>query len=64
MDKQLKKKRGRPKGSLSDNPANKSLAGVRVTLSQYEAYKAASERTGQTFSAWVRSALDKVAKKA
>lgn len=62
MDKQIKKIRGRPKGSTSDNPANKSLAGVRVTDKQLDAYKRAAEASGVNFSQWVRETLDKTTK--
>lgn len=58
MDKLKKKKRGRPLGSTVENTANKQLPRVRVTEDQLKAYKAASEREGKTFSAWVRGKLD------
>jgi hypothetical protein len=56
----LKKRMGRPP---VDNPRDKRLPVVQITEDQLIIYKAASERTGQTFSAWVRSALDKAAKR-
>ena len=61
MSEVIKKKRGRPKGSISENTANKTLPRVRVTEDHLKAYKAAAERSGLTFSAWVRKNLDKAA---
>ncbi len=59
MNAEQKNKRGRPKGYRVDEPANKTLAGVRLTKTQLEAYKAAAKRSGKTFSSWVRDLLDK-----
>jgi len=56
-----KKKRGRPVGYRSKNPANQTLP-VKVTEDQLETYKSAAERSGKTFSAWVRDVLDKASK--
>ncbi len=57
MDKQNKPKSvGRPKAS---NPASVTIPRVRVTPDKLEAYKAAAERSGQTFSAWAREWLNK-----
>ena len=55
------KKRGRPKGSVSNNPMVR-MPDMKVKKEQLEAYKAASEREEMTFSAWVRSNLDKASK--
>jgi len=55
MKKIAKKKRGRPK---SDNPMVR-MPDMLVKDEQLKAYKAASNREGKTFSAWVRDALDK-----
>lgn len=59
MNEKTKKKRGRPAGYKVENPQNKTIPKVRVTETQLTAYKAASERSGKTFSAWVRDVLDK-----
>jgi len=56
-----KRKRGRPKGYKAENPHSERLA-VNVTSNQMDSYKAASEREGKTFSAWVREWLDKASK--
>jgi len=56
-----KKKRGRPLGSTSENNADAQMPRIRVMKEQLEAYKAASKRSGQTFSAWVRETLDREA---
>lgn len=63
MDKKETKPRGRPKGSSSENPATKTLAGVRVTADKLNNYKQAASKSGVSFSAWVRNALDKACKK-
>jgi hypothetical protein len=63
MVKQVKKKRGRPKGSVSCNPANKTLSNVRITETQFSDYKKAASTSGESFSAWVRDALDRAAKR-
>ncbi len=55
-----KRKPGRPK---SENPATKKLPMVRVTPDQLENYKEAAEIEGLAFSAWVRTVLDKAAKR-
>lgn len=55
------KKRGRPVGSTSENPMVR-MPGMKVKQEQLEAYRAASEREKRTFSAWVRSVLDKASK--
>ena len=62
MTKEVKKKRGRPVGSTSDNNADAVMPMVRLKHDQLKAYKAASERQGLTFSAWVRENLDKATK--
>ena len=59
MTMEKKTRMGRPK---SDNPATEKLPMIRVTGDQLKAYKAASERQGLTFSAWVRESLDKATK--
>jgi len=58
VNEEKKSKRGRPTGYRAENPHTKRLA-VNVTEAQLDAYKAASKRSGETFSAWVRNALDK-----
>lgn len=58
MENKETKKRGRPVGYRAENPMDKALPKVMVTKDQLKAYKAASEREGKTFSAWVRSVLD------
>ena len=50
------KKMGRPP---TENPASEKLPMVRVTPAQLSRYKAAAAQVGQSFSAWVRNALDK-----
>lgn len=55
----MKKGRGRPKGSTTNKTADAVLPMVRVTTDKLEAYKAAAEHSGLTFSAWVREWLDK-----
>ena len=57
------KKRGRPSGYRAENPMDKPLPKVMATRGQLAAYKAAAEREGVTFSAWVRDTLDKEAQK-
>ena len=59
MTKTAKRKRGRPVGSKSANPANKTLPPIRVTDERLQAYKAASESNGMSLSAWVKGLLDK-----
>lgn len=61
MNEVKKKKMGRPVGTFSSNPANKMLS-VKVTQTQLDTYKVASERDGKTFSAWVRDVLDGASK--
>jgi len=51
-----KKPLGRPK---LDNPASKSLAGVRITPDQLTNYKRKAKKANQKFSEWVRAVLDK-----
>ncbi len=46
-----------------DKPANKSLAGVRVTEEQLKAYKQKAKGEGKTFSEWVREVLDNALKR-
>jgi len=58
MTEDKKRKRGRPKGYRVENPHDKTLPKVRVTGDQLKAYKKASVRENQTFSAWVRDVLD------
>jgi predicted HicB family RNase H-like nuclease len=60
LNPEKKRQRGRPP---LDKPASKSLAGVRVTPEQLGEYQAASERAGRSMSAWVKSTLDKAAKR-
>ncbi len=60
-DKQTRKV-GRPVGYRAENPSNKMLP-VKVTEDQLTTYKAAAEKRGSSFSAWVRDTLDKAAKK-
>jgi len=62
MSDEIKKKRGRPKGSKSEHTADKQLPRIRVTEKQLTSYKQASEREKVTFSAWVRDKLDKASK--
>jgi len=62
MTQSNKKKRGRPVGSKSANPANKTLPPIRVTEERLQAYKAASEGEGKSLSAWVKGLLDKAVK--
>lgn len=62
MNDSVKRKRGRPKGSTSENTANQTLPRVRVTEDQLKSYKQASKREKKNFSAWVREKLDKASK--
>jgi len=55
------KKRGRPKGSVSENPMVR-MPDMKVKKEQLRAYKEAAEREGLNFSAWVRDKLDKASK--
>ena len=50
-----KKRRGRPR---SANPMVR-MPEMMVRPEQLDAYRAASERAGKTFSAWVRDVLDR-----
>jgi len=52
MTDEIKKKRGRPKGSKAEHTAYKQLT----------TYKQASEREDMNFSAWIRNKLDKASK--
>ena len=54
--------RGRPKLTDTSLKRDKRLPVVQVSENELEAYKAASERQGLTFSAWVRENLDKASK--
>lgn len=54
-----KKPRGRPPADIK---ASARLPVVQVTPEKLEIYKSACNRSGKTFSAWVRDALDKTAK--
>lgn len=56
---QSKLRMGRPP---IDNPRDKRLPVVQVSESELKAYKAASEQSGKTFSAWVRGVLDGASK--
>jgi len=59
MNDETKKKRGRPRGSVSDNPASVTIPRVRVTPEQLAAYKQSADQSGKTFSVWIRDVLDK-----
>ncbi len=61
MNERKNKKRGRPIGYKAVDPKNISLP-VKVSETELNAYKAASEREEMTFSAWVRDKLDKASK--
>ncbi len=54
--------RGRPKFENPRDKRDKRLPVVQVSETELNAYKAASERAGITFSAWVRDKLDKASK--
>lgn len=56
---EVKRKPGRP---TIANPASVTIPRVRVTPDQLESYKAAAEKSGKTFSAWVRGTLDRASK--
>lgn len=46
-----------------ENPATRTLGGVRVSERQLQEYKDAAKRKGKSFSEWVRSILDRAADK-
>jgi len=50
-----KRSRGRPP---SDDPAKKTLAGVRVTEAQLEGYRQAARKENKPVAAWVRETLE------
>jgi len=62
MSKIKKRLRGRPRGSTIDNPASKSLSGVRITPDQLTNYKRKAKITKISLSEWVRTILDKACK--
>ena len=59
MSKIKKRPMGRPRGSTIDNPASKSLSGVRITPDQLTNYKRKAKKAKMKFSEWVRAVLDK-----
>lgn len=58
METEIKKRRGRPTGYRSTNPADKTLPKVRVTLDQLDSYKNCADTSGKSLSAWIRDKLD------
>jgi len=58
MSKIKKRLRGRPKGSVSDNPASATFR-VRVTPKQLATYKRKARKAKLKFSEWARAVLDK-----
>ena len=58
-----RKKRGRPKGSVIDNPASEALPRIRVKPGQLESYNKAAQAGEKSLSAWVRDCLDQAAGK-
>lgn len=60
--KKQSKKMGRPVGTKKANPMTSKIL-VQVTPEKLEAYKQASLDSGNTFSLWVREALDVAVKK-
>ena len=56
---QTKRKRGRPKGAVSNNPATERLPHIRVTPEQISSYKSEAEKRNSSLSAWVKQVLDK-----
>jgi len=61
MSKIIKRLRGRPKGSTSDNPASEAFS-VRVTPKDLTAFKRAAKKSKMKFSEWARETLKKACK--
>jgi len=57
MEDRKKKKRGRPVGTTSTNPANKMLP-VKVTKERLEIYKTAANKAGTSLSDFIRLQTD------